>query len=67
MTNDLIELAGLFVLVVGACLLVAAAALVSTALALAVAGGLCVFSGVVAVYVANARAVSPPADLKRAA
>lgn len=50
---ELVEVAGIFLLVAGASALVGAAALVSVALAVAVAGGFLLFAGAVLVTIAN--------------
>jgi len=53
MRNGLLEIVGLFLVVVGACGLVGAAALVSVALAVTVAALFVMLAGVIVVYVAT--------------
>lgn len=53
MTREIVELAGIFLTIVGFGVIVAAAALVSTALALLAAGVFAVFLGIVVIMGAN--------------
>lgn len=55
MTRELVEILGIFLLIVGAGLCVSAAYIVSVALAVLVAGVFALFAGVIVVYLANAR------------
>lgn len=59
-TKDIIELAGIFIVIIGAGCVVAAASYVSPALALLAAGVFLVFGGGLAVFVANAAPTERP-------
>ena len=54
---ELVEIAGIFLIVVGFGAVVAAASMVSTALAVLVFGAFAVFSGVIIVYAVNATVI----------
>jgi hypothetical protein len=56
MTAQIIEFAGIFMVLIGFGAIVGAASLVSPALAILAAGALFVFAGAMTVYVANAKA-----------
>lgn len=58
-TKDIIELVGLFIVIVGAGCVVAAASFVSTSLALLAAGVFLTFGGSLAVVVANKQPERP--------
>lgn len=59
-TKDIIELLGLFVVIIGAGCIVAAASYISPALALLATGVFLVFGGGLAVFVANAAPTERP-------
>lgn len=61
MQNGLIEIIGLFLVVVGAGGVVAAACMVAVALGVLAAGVFILLGGLIAVYVANARETRKPA------
>lgn len=60
MHAGIVEIVGLFLVVVGCCAVVGAAALVSTALAVLASGAFLVLAGVLAVYVAQSLAAKKP-------
>ncbi len=61
MTADLVEIVGLFLVVVGCGVVVGAAALVSVPLAILAAGAFVTLGGIIAVYVGNAMPEKPKA------
>lgn len=65
MGKTIVELVGIFLVVVGLVGLVIAAALVSTALAVGVGSGIALFAGASAVYLANVVAAAAAKDAPR--
>lgn len=65
MRDDLAEILGILLAVVGCCTVVGAASFVSTGLAVLAAGLFLLFAGVIVIYVASTPKPAEPAEPKR--